>query len=205
LRNDYDESILKILQNNSKDLNIKMDNLSKSIEKLVGMNNNLKAELFNYSFALFLNSLYRNEAVINKVFKSEDGSQENECDVFMRIDENMIIAFELKAYSESKIKLGKSKDDSDSVKKFFEKTIPLIKSNYSIVIPVFISLSGFENDAKEYMDNFKKKKIELQKMGNKFPVKLYYTGDELIRLNLKHNDIYSKFRKLLKTEFRIDK
>nr|WP_012881168.1 hypothetical protein [Lacticaseibacillus paracasei]AAW81287.1 hypothetical protein [Lacticaseibacillus paracasei subsp. paracasei] len=109
-----------------------------------------------------------------------------ECDIIVK-DENTstLIVFELKAYTTSKIKLGKDQDEKDSVKKFFESTLQAVKKseepNFQRIVPVFISLSGFEEAAINYMDQKKKYLRFMADLQITFPRKSHYDKNELLQ------------------------
>lgn len=175
------EHLLEIVQN--KDLSI--EKLEEISAKNIGFSNNVKADLFNYSIALYLRHINFQNVSINKKYK--DNKKERECDIVVLDVENEIcLLFELKAYKNSKIKLGKNKDSPDSVKKFFESTAVLVSiKTYYKVIPIFISSSGFEDDAINFMD---KRKKDLRILKNSysddhklFPQKNHYDGKELLK------------------------
>ena len=94
--------------------------------------------------------------------------------------------FELKAYTTSRIKLGATEDEKNSVKKFFLSTTKAVsdcEGKQMSIVPVFISMSGFEDDAIEYMDKFESKKASkfMEGLNITFPRKIHYDKNELLK------------------------
>lgn len=185
-----------------------IDELSNEI-KNINNTNNLRGSLFNSTMAYFLMMCVGFSNVqINQIYSSDKISRE--IDVVVELnDQSIIIIFELKCYTKSKIKLGCDEEEEDSVKKFFESTRSVAESHFlehdrkdKTIIPIFISLSGFEQDAIEYMENYKQLLKKVSDIPLKFPKKLFYTKQDLLHLSdYKTNspqNSYGKFRNIIK-------
>lgn len=200
----YDSEIISLIQGSFRENSKEISKLNKHIERMTGSNNNLKASLFNYVFALLLISMGFENYELNRIFSNKETSEKAECDIYVQVSKQLIIAFELKAYSRNKIRLGTDRNDPNTVKKFFEKTINVMNYNFSNcdIIPVFITLSDFETDAIEYMSETKKSEQRtktLQEIQQLFPKKLFYNKQDLLNLESKYNDFLKDFKQTIKS------
>lgn len=163
----------------------KSNNLQYQLTQQIGLTNNIKAFLFNCSMAMLLRDMGYSNVSMNRTYPL-NSNVNRECDIIVK-DENTstLIVFELKAYTTSKIKLGKDQDEKDSVKKFFESTLQAVKKseepNFQRIVPVFISLSGFEEAAINYMDQQKKYLRFMADLQITFPRKSHYDKNELLQ------------------------
>jgi hypothetical protein len=167
--------------------------------------NNVKAALFNILVDNWLKNYGYLNTKISDTFKVD--REECECDItYNTTDRKTVFIFEVKAYKKNKkIKLGSSKDDKDSIKRFFERTKSIVEKSIKDdvkVVPIFITTSNFEEDAKLYMDN-QKKILNIFKQNEKglfdaLGGKLYIERNKLIQL-LKDKNL-TESAKIIKNE-----
>ncbi|MDM7532960.1 hypothetical protein [Lacticaseibacillus paracasei] len=172
--------------------NIKKSNiadLNRVLDKFVGDSNNIKAYLFNVAIATLLMEMGYKDIRMNQKYCSNTGKK-RECDIVVKNElEHYLIAFELKAYTTSRIKLGATEDEKNSVKKFFLSTTKAISDSEGkqlSIVPVFISMSGFEDDALEYMDKCEEKNASkvMKSLEITFPRKIHYDKSELLKASV---------------------
>jgi hypothetical protein len=87
--------------------------------------------------------------------------------------------------SDSIIELGSSEKEHDTVKRFFERTIPIVKKTCKLeVFPVFITSATFSAEAEEYMKTLSqsKKNKRLTDTLARFPNNIFYDKNELNKL-----------------------
>ncbi|EPC49047.1 hypothetical protein Lpp7_13617 [Lacticaseibacillus paracasei subsp. paracasei Lpp7] len=126
---------------------------------------------------------------MNQKYCSNTGKK-RECDIVVKNElEHYLIVFELKAYTTSRIKLGATEDEKNSVKKFFLSTTKAISDSEGkqlSIVPVFISMSGFEDDALEYMDKCEEKNASkvMKSLEITFPRKIHYDKSELLKASV---------------------
>lgn len=173
-------SIIKNIKNSN------IGDLNRVLDKFVGDSNNIKAYLFNVAIAMLLTEMGYKDVRMNRIYQSNAGKK-RECDIVIKDElKHYLIVFELKAYTTSRIKLGATEDEKNSVKKFFLSTTKAVsdcEGKQMSIVPVFISMSGFEDDAIEYMDKFESKKASkfMEGLNITFPRKLHYDKNELLK------------------------
>lgn len=162
-----------------------------------GKFNNLKGIVFNFIVAYIFFELGYGPQKIGTVYKGhlEDSSIKEtcECDLTSGTQRfNINIICEVKGYSNNRlVKIGEDREEKDSVKRFFERTHRIIQNNTDknqmFYIPIFITSSEFEEDAKKYMNRRFGKEIKdkINLLNNNFPNKLYYGKNDLIDLSHK--------------------
>lgn len=196
----FGEQTEEIINSIKKDT-MKLKNEIKSIE---GYSNTIKGWLLNYAFALLLKEMGYKDVLISEKYQSYETeghpSIQRECDLVVRDDFNRLLIFELKAYRKSRIKLGETENEKDSVKKFFESTTNVVRQQpqYSEleITPIFISFSGFEDDAIEYM---KKRYSDTRLKDTRafyFPEKVFYDYQGLTKV-LTSNKKWTKRKEFL--------
>lgn len=218
------ESILKIPSSNNslgaiekalKDIKSESEaeNSTSESNKVLGRFNNLKGLLFNYLVAYIFSQMQYSSPKVGVKFQGTlDDSMvrmDCECDLVVGTPrKDSVIICEVKGYSGNQtVKLGKDLNEADSVKRFFERTVNIVKSQRSSdsvsFIPIFITASKFETTAIEYMDRRlgKKLKATLGKLNNKFPSKLYYDRNDLFELT-QNLDSGGEVRRVLKEYFK---
>lgn len=161
----------------------------------------LKGYIFNFIVA----SIFNNQNYNSKIgWTYEAAGKKCECDVVISVDDDYLLVCEAKGYNEgTQIQLGESENDSDTVKKFFERTCRIVQeATGKKVFPVFITSGDFTPAAIEYMVNFGGRKtiLELLKRRN-FPTGVYIDRKGLMDL-FGNNQVYSEHRKILKEFFR---
>lgn len=161
----------------------------------------LKGYIFNFIAA----SIFNNQNYNSKIgWTYVSLGKKCECDVVIPVDDDYLIVCEAKGYNEgTRVELGESENDPDTVKKFFEKTCRIVKeATGKKVFPVFITSGDFTPAAIEYMDNFEKRRDVLELLGRRnFPTGVYIDRKGLIDL-FGNKQVYSEHRKILKEFFR---
>ncbi|HDR3493166.1 TPA: hypothetical protein QCN73_004708 [Bacillus wiedmannii] len=163
----------------------------------------LKGYIFNFLIASLFSEYGHKPRIGMKYEDPNNPGKKCECDVVITIDEELLIACEVKGYNQgTEIKLGQSQDDVDSVKKFFERTCAIIQnSTGKKVIPVFITSSGFSEDALTYLDqknNSKKMKHLLENFN--FPSSVYYDREALMKI-FDNKQKFTEHKRVLKEFF----
>ncbi|ETT35169.1 hypothetical protein C161_18234 [Paenibacillus sp. FSL R5-192] len=161
----------------------------------------LKGYVFNFIVA----SMFNNQGYTSKIgWKYEALNKKCECDVVISVDDEYLLVCEAKGYNEgTQIQLGESENDSDTVKKFFEKTCRIVEAaTGKKVFPVFITSGEFSPQALEYMEEFGKRKAisKFLKMRN-FPTSVYLDRKGLMDF-FGNSQIYTEHKKILKEFFR---
>ena len=187
--------------------NLKPDKVRQVLGKLSdsgqdGKFGSLKGILFNFLISTVFSD-YGFRPIIGKEYRHpEKKEQECECDIVITDNENIIIC-EVKGRQKSnKIALGKSENEKDSVKRFFERTYNIVKSNErKNVMPIFITSGDFADKALEYLEkrnNGKKTQTFLAEYN--FPKKIYYNHNDLLEF-FSNKEKYTEHRKILKEFF----
>lgn len=162
----------------------------------------LKGYVFNFLVA----SIFSNYNFSPKMGVKYDNKlgKKCECDIWISVDEDYLIVCEVKGYNEGiQVKLGETIEDSDSVKKFFERTCRLVRElSGKDVLPVFVTSGQFSPEAIEYLkqQNETKRFKRLIEERN-FPNSVYYDRKALISL-FGNKQYYSEHKKILKEFFR---
>lgn len=162
----------------------------------------MKGYLFNFLVASIFNTFGWPTRI---GVKYEANGRKCECDVVIRTNDDLLIVCECKGITSDKfINLGETEDEPDSVKKFFEKTVPIIEdatqdSNIEGIIPVFITSGRFTLDASEYLNkkNDSKRITRLIKRIGRFPYKIYYDYEQLIDFFLSNTKNYAIHKQVL--------
>jgi hypothetical protein len=177
-----------------------LDNASETGQD--GKFGSLKGYVFNFLIASVF-SEYGHKPRIGVKYEDTHSNKKCECDIVVSVDEEYIIACEVKGYNKGiEVQLGSTEDDKDTVKKFFERTCKIIQNRTGkTVIPVFITSAGFSKDAVEYLEqknNSKKMKRILE--GFNFPSSVYYDRDALIRL-FSNKSMFTEHKRIIKEFF----
>lgn len=197
------DNIDNILSTKSADIMKADPKVLESLASKDGAMNNLRGALFQYMIARILTSIVPN-ADLQIETKHKDPSDKQkccECDIIIALtnsdNDKDLFVFELKCFSDTKnVSLGKDQNEADSVKKFFEKTRTILKSEIGNrkqkVIPIFISSTNFQEDAIQYMDNQK----NLKKILTMYPSirdltegNLYINRKRLIEIITSYNNL----------------
>lgn len=162
----------------------------------------LKGYVFNFLIASVFSD-YGHKTRIGVKYKDIESCKKCECDIVVSIDDDYIIACEVKGYNKGiEVQLGNSEDDKDSVKKFFERTCKIIKNTTGkTVIPVFITSAEFTEEAMQYLEkknNSKKMKSILQEFN--FPSSVYYDRKTLMQL-FSNKSKFTEHKRVLKEFF----
>ena len=197
------EALMKIEKIDLKDIN--SDEIGEIIKVLEGQEDgkfgNLKGYVFNFLIASVMNIQGYGTPKIGRKFKFD--GQECEVDLVFELEDDLVIC-ETKGYNKSKlIKLGGDPNESDSVRKFFEKTVGIVKkSTGRNVIPLFIASCSFEDDALKYMEQkMRTKKIKRLLENPRAPRTIYYDHKSLLDM-LSHKSAYYEHRKVITEYFR---
>lgn len=160
----------------------------------------LKGYVFNFLIASVF-SEYNLRPQIGVKYEDTNSDKKCECDIVVSLDEEYVIACEVKGKS-SEIKLGDSEDEEDTVKKFFERTCKIIQNRTGkTVIPVFITSAGFSVDAMEYLErknNSKKMKRILEEYN--FPSSVFYDREALLKI-FSNKRKFTEHKRVLKEFF----
>lgn len=161
--------------------------------------------LKGYAFNFLVASIFNNQNYQCKLgWRYEVSEEKCECDVVIPVDDEYLIVCESKGRNEGdQILLGESENESDTVKKFFEKTCRIVESSTGKkVVPIFITSGEFTQEAKEYMNSYKqRKKIKRFFELRNFPRELYMDRKGLMDL-FGNQQQYTEHRKILKEFFR---
>jgi hypothetical protein len=177
-----------------------LDNASETGQD--GKFGSLKGYVFNFLIASVFSD-YGFKPQIGVKYEDTKSDKKCECDVVVSVDEEYIIACEVKGYNKGiEVQLGNSEDDKDSVKKFFERTCRIIQNRTGkTVIPVFITSAGFSNDAAQYLEkknNGKKMKRILEEYN--FPSSVFYDREALMRI-FSNKQKFTEHKRVLKEFF----
>ncbi|ART78116.1 hypothetical protein B4U37_19650 [Sutcliffiella horikoshii] len=179
-----------------------LDNASETGQD--GKFGSLKGYVFNFLIASVF-SEYGYKPRIGVKYEDTQSDKKCECDIVVSVDEDYIIACEVKGYNKGiEVLLGSSEEDEASVKKFFEKTCRIIQNRTGkTVIPVFITSASFSEDALLYLEkrnNGKKIKRILEDFN--FPSSVYYDREALMKI-FSNKSKFTEHKRVLK-EFFID-
>lgn len=162
----------------------------------------LKGYVFNFLIASIF-SEYGHKPRIGEKYQDPITMKQCECDIVVEVDNNSVIVCEVKGYnSHIEVQLGDTEEDSDSVKKFFEKTCRIVGNQLGkTVIPVFITSAGFSEEAILYL----KQKNESKKMKRliedyNFPSSIYYDRKSLMKL-FGNKEKFTEHKRVIKEFF----
>ncbi len=159
----------------------------------------MKGYLFNLLVASVFNSFGWKPGI---GVKYEYEGKKCECDVVaIEEQEDIMIVCECKGYnSDSVIPLGNDENEPDSVKRFFERTIPIVRNaSRKEVFPVFITSATFSPEAEQYLQklNESKRIKNLRETLDQFPHNIFYDNTTLINL-LRKKKALSTHRQIIK-------
>lgn len=163
----------------------------------------LKGYVFNFMIAYVFNQFQMMPKVGIKYTDPTKPEDKCECDIVAPYSEDVLIICEVKGRGTNTIiQLGDSITESDSVRKFFEKTCTIVSScTRNTIIPVFITSSSFSKEAIEYMEKRYSKKIAYELNARNFPKYIYYDRDRLMEL-FGNDSKYSDLKRILREFFK---
>lgn len=166
----------------------------------------LKGYVFNFLVAYIFSQFQFTPKVGVKYQDPDLITRKCECDIIAPVDDEWMIVCEVKGYSTgNEVMLGETENDSDSVKKFFEKTCDIAsKSTRRDIIPLFITSSSFSSEAIEYMEKRISKKLKSKLKSMNFPSKVFYDRNDLMDL-FGNDSKYTELKKILKEFFKEQK
>lgn len=162
----------------------------------------MKGYLFNW----LVSSLFEAHNWHAKIgVKYKYDGQVCECDVVASApDVDFLVVCECKGYNNDRVvELGEDEEAPGSVKRFFERTIAMVKkaTNVEHVLPVYITSGVFEPSAVEFLTKTQEKKgmKRLQEAAGRFPQRIFYDHHALLKL-LGNKEVFTQHRQVL-TEF----
>lgn len=177
-----------------------LDNASETGQD--GKFGSLKGYVFNFLIASIFSD-YGLRPQIGVKYEDTQSDKKCECDIVVSVDQEYIIASEVKGYNKgSEIQLGNSEDDKDSVKKFFERTCRIIQNRTGkTVIPVFITSANFSKDAIQYLEKKNStKKIKRILEEHNFPSSVFYDREALMQI-FSNKQKFTEHKRVLKEFF----